>query len=118
MAFKLKSDTTTGVQNKQYFWNIMAMGAGVQMWGYLTADPAATVDGSGYITAEELIATLNVGDLIWVWVADAISDANNHQQDMAAGMADLSLHMVLENTGTVVDLSPDLLGTNQLSYGD
>jgi len=117
MTFKLKSTSTTGIQNKQYFWNIMAMGNGVQLWGYLTADPAATVDGSGYITAQELIDTLNVGDLVICWIADAISDALNHQQDMALGMADVSLHMVLENSGTVVDLSPDLLGAN-LSYGD
>lgn len=120
MAFKAAATLADGnVQNKQYLWKALTLGNGIQVWCYVTADTLASVDGSGYITDTEIIPLLNVGDLILVWRAGAIADTRNIQADLAAGVSDFGLHLVLENTGTVVDLSDDLLaGAGVVTYGD
>jgi hypothetical protein len=124
MTFKGEATAVGKVANKQYFWKSTYLGNGIQEWCYVTADPLASVDGSNYITDPLFIPLLNVGDIVRVWVADAIDDTRNIQQDLAAGVADYGIHLVLENTGTVVDLSEDLLGglggttAGVVTYGD
>lgn len=117
MAFKLEATASDRVYGKKYFWHAMHLGQGVNVWCYASADAATAVDGSGYIDDDDAISALNVGDLVLHWQADSITDSNNIQADFAAGLADFSIHMVMENTGTVVDLSNDLLG-GTLTYGD
>ena len=82
-----------------------------------------TVDGSGYINAgtdadhKQAVESLRVGDRIWVYQVSAISDTRSLEADIEAGLVDVSLHAVLVNTGTIVDLSDDLLGAT-VTYGD
>ncbi|HEX9836343.1 MAG TPA: hypothetical protein VGB90_05770 [Alphaproteobacteria bacterium] len=73
----------------------------LKVWHYVTEDTPATVDTAGYFNAK--VAELAVGDLVWVYQA---TDEDN----LAAGIADVSLHVVLSNDGTAVDISDDLLG--------
>jgi hypothetical protein len=86
--------------------DFMALGSYVggkhplKVWHYVTQDTPAGVDTAGYFNAKS--AELAVGDLIWVYQA-------TNENDLTAGIADVSLHIVLSNTGTVVDVSDDLL---------
>lgn len=116
MAFKAKS-TGTALPNKVYFWCQHDNGAGIRDWIYVTADALTTVDGSGYIDDQSTIDVLNIGDRIWVYVADAIDDSRSITDDLKNGMADYGLLLVMDNTGSVVDLSNDLLG-GTVTYGD
>jgi hypothetical protein len=117
MAFKGTSASSTLDRNKQYFWTILEMGNGLRLHGYVSADAATTVDGSNYIDDQDYIDYLTPGDLVLAYQAGAIDDTQSVLDDLAAGITDLSLHLVLENTGSVVDLSNDLLGAT-VTYGD
>jgi hypothetical protein len=72
----------------------------LKVWHYVTQDTPGSVDSTGYFNAKA--AELAVGDLIWVYQA-------TNEDDLSLGIADVSLHIVLSNTGTVVDVSDDLL---------
>jgi hypothetical protein len=117
MSFKATSASATLDRNKQYFWTMVELGNGLRLYGYVSADAATSVDGSGYIDDEDVIDYLNPGDLVLAYQAGSIADTRDILADLAAGITDLSLHLVLENTGTVVDLSNDLLGAT-VTYGD
>lgn len=73
----------------------------LKVWHYVTEDTPATVDTTGYFNAK--VDELAVGDLVWVYQA-------TNEADLTAGIADVSLHIVLSNDGTTVDVSDDLLG--------
>jgi hypothetical protein len=79
-------------------------------WTYYTEDTIATVDGSGYFSDEEAISELKVGHRIWVYVC-----AN--KDDLNAGIIDAAVMIVVQNTGTFVDLSVRLLSA-AVTYGD
>ena len=99
----------------KYFFQMFYAGspANIKHWMYVTTDAPTTVDGSAYITDQEVIDKTDVGDLIWVYqVASAAA-----KDDLGKGITDISLHAVLVNSGTTVDLSNDLLGAT-VTYGD
>ena len=75
----------------------------LKVWHYVTEDPPASVDTTGYFNAK--VAELAVGDLIWVYQAA-------DEDDLTAGITDVSLHIVLSNDGSAVDVSDDLLGAS------
>lgn len=121
MAFKLKG--TTPNFTKMYLQPVTdAAAPGSRQWEYVSADPAATVDGSGYIDnstddGELALGMLSIGDLVWAYQVASISDSRPISDDKKTGITDLSLHLVLDNTGTVIDLSDDLLSATP-TYGD
>ena len=118
MAFKgVATTSSANLSNKVYFWVKSVDGVGLKTWIYVSADAATTVDGSNYITDQNFIDVLQPGELIWVYVVGSIDDTRDILADLAAGITDLSLHLVLENTGSVVDLSNDLLAAT-VTYGD
>lgn len=120
MAFKLRA--TDGSQ-KRYLFPVSPSGVYPRTWVYVSADAATTVDGSGYITAATgvdhatAINMLAIGDMIWAYQVASISDARPIEDDMKAGITDLSLHLVLDNNGSIIDLSDDLLAATP-TYGD
>ncbi len=72
----------------------------LKVWHYVTEDAPATVDTTGYFNAK--VDELAVGDLVWVYQAA-------DEDDLTAGISDVSLHIVLSNDGSAVDVSDDLL---------
>ncbi len=120
MAFKLRATNGSG---KQYLQPKTMGGVVGREWIYVSEDPATTVDGSGYITAatgedhELAIGMLRVGDLVWSYQVAGIDDDRDLEADMAGGITDISLHAVLVNDGSVIDLSDDLLAAT-VTYGD
>ncbi len=117
MSFKSVATTSAAnLSNKVYFWKMGNFGP-ITMWMYVSADAATTVDGSNYITEQSTIDILGFGDLIWAYQVGSIDDTRTISADMKAGITDISLHAVLDNTGTVVDLSNDLLAAT-VTYGD
>ena len=127
MAFKLHATPgATAVVNKQYLFPIVEAGPGRQFM-YVTADAHTTVDGSGYIDLankatqgdqpQKALNMLRHGDLIWVYTVASISDARNIEADMKAGVTSIALLAVLDNNGTWIDLSADLLA-GTVTYGD
>jgi hypothetical protein len=115
MAFKLNGTGANGT--KFYLWQTADMGNGMKEWCYVTADTPAAVAVSGYLDGDDgdedqdmAISMLSVGDRIWVYQVAAIDDTQTVQADMAGGITDISLHAVLINNGSYVDLSEDLLG--------
>lgn len=121
MAFKLNG---TGTDVTKFYLQPVADGAapGSRQWEYVSADAPGTVDGSGYIDnstadGEIAIAMLGIGDLIWVYQVASIDDSRPISDDKKAGITDLSLHLVLDNTGSIIDLSDDLLSAAP-TYGD
>ena len=112
MAFKMAA---TNGSNKQYLFPKTDAGVAIRDWEYVTLDTALTVDTSGYITAgssdgDAAIGMLQVGDRIWSNQVTSIDDDQTIEEDMESGIVDVSLHIVLENTGLLVNLSNDLLG--------
>ena len=117
MAFKgVATTSSANLSNKVYMWPKGNSGP-ITEWFYVSADAATTVDGSNYITDQNFIDVLRFGDLIWAYQVASIADTRNITADMQSGITDISLHAVLENTGTVVDLSTDLLAAT-VTYGD
>ena len=119
MAFKMAA---TNGSNKQYLFPSSDAGAAVRQWKYVSADAATTVDGSGYISSgtsdgDAAIGMLKIGDLIWAFQVASIADTRVIEDDMKAGISDVSLHVVLDNTGSIIDLSDDILGAT-VTYGD
>jgi hypothetical protein len=115
MAFKLNG--TGSNQTKFYLWQTGDLGNGMKEWCYVTTDTPAAVAVSGYLDGDDgdedqdiAINMLSVGDRIWVYQVAAIDDSQTVQDDMAGGITDISLHAVLINNGSYVDLSEDLLG--------
>ena len=113
MAFKARAANGT---NKQYLWKAADYGQGVSLWFYVTADTPAAVAISGYIDGDDndpdqdmAIANLKVGDLIKVYQVASIDDDRTVQEDMEGGIVDISLHAVLINDGSYINLSEDLL---------
>lgn len=120
MAFKLKG---TGSNTTKMYLFPLAYAGPLTDWIYVSADAATTVDGSGYITAgtnadhDIAISMLRKGDKIWAYQVASISDSRSIEEDMNMGITDLSLHLVLDNTGSIIDLSDDLLGATP-TYGN
>lgn len=119
MAFKLKG---TGTNTTKTYLFPMAYGGPLTDWVYVSADPATTVDGSGYISdstddGQEALSMLRIGDRVWAYQVASIDDSRSIEDDCKAGVTDLSLHLVLDNTGSVIDLSDDLLSATP-TYGD
>lgn len=132
MAFKHQG-TTAGYTTKFYFWRMADFGNGVSLFGYVSADTVAVIAMYDYFTQggdTELsgpnhavggvegastpggIAKRGImapGDLLWVWQVAAIDDTRTIQQDIAAGLADVSLHTVLNSLQGTVNISEDLL---------
>jgi hypothetical protein len=77
-------------------------------WMYVTQDTPGSVDSSGYFNGK--VNELGVGDRVWVYQA-------TDEDDLATGIVDVSLHVVLTNDGTTVDVSDDILGAT-VTYGD
>lgn len=117
MSFKgVATTSSANLSNKVYMWLTGNTGP-IKIWMYVSADAATTVDGSNYITDQNFIDVLGFGDLIWAYQVGSIDDTRSIADDMKAGITDISLHAVLENTGSVVDLSNDLLAAT-VTYGD
>lgn len=121
MAFKLNG---TGSNVTKFYLQPVtdAAAPGSRQWEYVSADTPATVDGSGYIDnstadGETAIGMLAIGDLVWVYQVASIDDSRPISDDKKAGITDISLHLVLDNTGSIIDLSDDLL-TATPTYGD
>ena len=93
MAFLRANLNAAGGQSKR--------GSAPQLWTYWTDDAHATVDTSGYFNSASDI--LNIGDIIYVVVVD----------DPAAvtSVTTYGTHIVLSNTGSVVDVSNVTVGT-------
>ena len=123
MAFKLRG-ATAATNTKVYLQPTSdAAAPGSRHYEYVTADAAATVDGSGYIdnsTADGQIALdmLLIGDIIWVFQVASIDDTRVISEDKAVGLTDLSVHIVMENDGTAINLSDELFGGSTITYGD
>lgn len=80
----------------------------IKEWMYVTEDTPATVDTSGYFDAK--VDEIDVGDRVWVYQA-------TDEDDLSNGIVDVSLHVVLTNDGTTVNVSDDILGAT-VTYGD
>lgn len=126
MAFKLRG---TSPNVTKIYLQPIADGAapGSRVWEYVTADAPATVDGAGYIDATDAttgedaqlaINMLKIGDTIHVYQVAALDDTRPISEDKAQGITDISVHVVLENDGTVIDLSDELYGGSTVVYGD
>ncbi len=119
MAFKLKSDNDDGdVVGKMYLYaKYNAAGLPGTDWVYVSADASTVVDGSGYIDRandatqgdhpEIAIAMLKVGDIFHAYQVASIDDTRAIEADMRSGISDYSVHIVLENNGTWIDLSDE-----------
>jgi len=114
MTFKMKG--ATAATNTKVYLQPTADGAapGSRHFEYVTADTAATCAASGYITKataghEEAYDMLQVGDLIWIYTVGSIDDSITVSADKAAGITDISLHVVLVKSATVINLSDDML---------
>lgn len=108
MAFQLRSDDSKKIYLVQA--NYIGGPHEAKEWLYYTEDSVATVDTSGYITDAEVAGMMSVGDRVWVYQCV-------DKDDLTAGIEDLSLHLVMSNNGTDVDLSDDLLGAT-VTVGD
>lgn len=121
MAFKLRG--TGANSSKMYLFPTSdAAAVGSRQWEYVSADAPATVDGSAYISdstddGDIAIDMLKIGDLIWAYQVGSISDTRSIEDDKSTGITDISLHLVLWNSGTFIDLSDDLLAATP-TYGD
>ena len=119
MSFKMAA---TNGSNKQYLFPKSDAGAAIRDWEYVSADAATVVDGSGYISSgtsdgDAALGMVKVGDRIWATQVASIDDARTIQEDCRAGVSDVSLHVVLDNTGSIIDLSDDILA-GTVTYGD
>lgn len=119
MSFKLRD--TIGA-NKQYLYPKAEAGVPNREWEYVTDDAATAVDASGYISSgtsdgDAAIGMLKIGDRIWSTQVASIDDTRTIAEDCKAGISDVSLHVVLDNTGSIIDLSDDILGAT-ITYGD
>jgi len=119
MAFKMAA---TNGSNKQYLFPRSDAGAAIRDWEYVSDDASTSVDASGYISSgtpdgDAALGMLKVGDRIWLTQVASISDARTIEEDCRAGVSDVALHVVLDNTGSIIDLSDDILGAT-VTYGD
>ena len=115
MAFKPLA--TSSDLTKRYLWMAANWGQQFRLWIYVTTDSAPTVSASGYITEQSFIDTMETGDFILVMEVGSVSDAREVVADVATGgMIDLTLHVVTSNTGSVIDLSDDMLGGGSAKY--
>jgi hypothetical protein len=119
MAFKMAA---TNGSNKQYLYPKAEAGLCNREWEYVTPDAATAVDASGYISSgtsdgDAAIGMLKIGDRIWSTQVASIDDTRTIEDDCKAGISDVSLHVVLDNTGSIIDLSDDILGAT-VTYGD
>jgi hypothetical protein len=82
MAFSMDGWNPIGGQSKK--------GTAPQMFAYTTTDTQATVRAAGYFN--DVAATIAVGDILFVNAS-------------TGGTMTQSIHTVVSNTGTVVDVS-------------
>lgn len=83
MAFSATAFQPIGGQSKA--------GNAPQMWSYTTTDSAATMDTSGYFNT--VASLVKIGDLIFAVVTSS------------GAVSTAGLHVVMTNTGTVVNVS-------------
>lgn len=120
MAFKLKG---TGSNVTKMYLFPMAYAGPLTSWVYVSADTPATVAGSGYITAgtnndhDTALGMLRPGDTIYAYQVGSIDDSRTIEDDIEAGLTDYTKHVVLVNTGSVIDLSDDLYDASGVTYG-
>ena len=119
MSFKLVS---TNGSNKLYLYPKGQSGVPNREWEYVSADAATDVDGSAYISSgssdgDAAIGMLKIGDRIWATQVASIDDTRTIAEDCKSGVSDVSLHVVLDNTGSIIDLSDDILA-GTVTYGD
>lgn len=79
------------------YLEIVHQGAGMNRWVYKTADTVATVNTSGYIDDEGVIARMGIGDIIDVIVLDSVT--------VPTSVSAVSTLVCVSNNGTTVDLS-------------
>jgi len=80
---------------------LMAHGYNHKLYHYVTTDAAATIDGAGYFNA--FAEQLDIGDVIKAITVDDIETPTS-----ASGASE---HIVVSNSGGVVDVSNTLLGS-------
>lgn len=86
MAFNINNLAAIGGQSSK--------GAAPAIWSYFTSDALTAVDGAGYFNAAAKL--LQIGDIIFVVVGAAVPPATP---------TDAGMHVVMSNTGSVVDVS-------------
>ncbi len=79
---------------------LLAHGNNMKLWMYHTTDAPSAVDASGYFDAKA--KELNIGDMI---ISVDVDDVGTPTAVSGVGM-----HVVVANSGTVVDVSNNLLG--------
>lgn len=109
MAFKKQSTPSATARAKQYFWCAADYGNGQKKFHYVSADAPTTIEVSGYFDDTELETLCKPGDLIMAFQVAAISDDRSIQDDLAAGLVDISLHAVVQSDGSGLNVTPDLM---------
>lgn len=113
MAFKLNG-TGTDVTKFYLYPTADAAAPGSRHWEYVSADAPGTVSDPGYIDnstsdGEIALSMLTVGDFVWAFQVSSITDSQTIRDDKNGGITDISLHVVLSNDGSTLNLSTDLL---------
>lgn len=73
--------------------------SGFKLYHYLTTDAAAAIDSSGHFDA--FASQLDVGDVVLAVTVNSVSAPTS--------VSGVSLHVVLSNDGTTVDVSDTVL---------
>lgn len=109
MAFlgSAQTNQADGAVYKHYFWCAAYHGEGLKTWFYVSADAPADIEESGYFN--EVSGEVNVGDKIFAYQVGSIVNTRSTIADIAAGLTTVSEHIVLENEGGVVNISPQLV---------
>jgi hypothetical protein len=106
MAFKAVSTTGNG---KRYLFLGAYFAQNLKEWVYVTTDAPTTVEVSGYFADVEAEALMTPGDRLWVYQVAAIDDTRTIQDDIGAGLSDVSMHIVVASDGSGINVTPDLL---------
>ena len=109
MAFKKQATLGGTNRRKTYFWCASDYGNGQKLFHYVTADTPLVVEVSGYFDDAELETLCKPGDIIKVFQVAAIDDTRSIQDDFAAGLSDVSEHVVLQSDGSGLQISLDLV---------
>lgn len=115
MAFKKQATLGGSNRRKTYFWCAGDFGNGQKLFHYVTADGPLVVEVSGYFADDELETLCSPGDIIKVFQVAAIDDTRSIQDDIAAGLVDVSEHIVLQSDGSGLQISADLVN-NTVTY--
>lgn len=114
MAFVYQSSTGT----HKYLW--LESGDVVRTFGYVTDDAMTAVDASGYFSSTSVtgyldaLAMLKIGDRINVYVVTTFNSAKGAKEPgynlaLAGNLADTGRVIVVQNDGTTIDTSNELV---------